>query len=76
MEIDHKIFSKVILLLSTVVLSLLRIQEGQLSVSFEKVCTILVNSLEDSIFKFRTTLFIYFMANNADPDQLASSEAN
>ena len=40
-EIDHEIFSKIIL-------SLLLIQEGQLSVSGEKMCTILVNCLEDS----------------------------
>ena len=40
MEIDHEIFS-------TVILSLPMIQEGQLSVSGEKMCTILVNSLED-----------------------------
>ena len=40
MEIDHEIFSKVIL-------SLLLIQEGQLSVSGERMCTILVNHLED-----------------------------
>ena len=40
MEIDHKIFS-------TVILSLLLIQEGQLSVSGERMCTILVNCLED-----------------------------
>ena len=39
-EIDHEIFSMVIL-------SLLLIQEGQLSVSGETVCTILVNRLED-----------------------------
>ena len=39
-EIDHEIFSKVIL-------SLLLIQEGQLSVSGERMCTILVNRLED-----------------------------
>ena len=39
-EIDHEIFSMVIL-------SLLLIQEGQLSVSGETVCTILVNCLED-----------------------------
>ena len=38
-EIDHEIFSMVIL-------SLPLIQEGQLSVSGERVCTILVNSLE------------------------------
>ena len=40
MEIDHEIFSMVIL-------SLLLIQEGQLSVSGERMCTILVNRLED-----------------------------
>ena len=40
MEIDHEIFS-------TVTLSLLLIQEGQLSVSGERMCTILVNHLED-----------------------------
>ena len=38
--IDHEIFSAVIL-------SLLLIQEGQLSVSGERMCTILVNHLED-----------------------------
>ena len=37
---DHKIFS-------TVILSLPLIQEGQLSVSSERMCTILVNRLED-----------------------------
>ena len=40
MEIDHEIFSMVIL-------SLLLIQEGQLSVSGERMYTILVNRLED-----------------------------
>ena len=39
-EIDHEIFS-------TVILSLPLIQEGQLSVSGERVCTVLVNRLED-----------------------------
>ena len=39
-EIDHEIFSMVILSLSL-------IQEGQLSVSGERMCTILVNRLED-----------------------------
>ena len=39
-EIDHKVFS-------TVILSLPLIQEGQLSVSGERICTILVNRLED-----------------------------
>ena len=40
MKYDHEIFS-------TVILSLPLIQEGQLSVSGEKMCTILVNCLED-----------------------------
>ena len=39
-EIDHEIFS-------TVILSLPLIQEGQLSVSGGRMCTILVNRLED-----------------------------
>ena len=39
-EIDHEIFS-------TVILSLPLIQEGQLSVSGERMCTILVNRLAD-----------------------------
>ena len=39
-EIDHELFS-------TVILSLPLIQEGQLSVSGERMCTILVNHLED-----------------------------
>ena len=39
-EIDHEIFS-------TVILSLPLIQEGQLSVSGERMCTILVNHSED-----------------------------
>ena len=38
-EIDHEIFSTVI--------PSLPIQEGQLSVSGERMCTILVNRLED-----------------------------
>ena len=37
---DHEIFS-------TVILSLWLIQEGQLSVSGQRMCTILVNHLED-----------------------------
>ena len=37
---DHEI-------LSTVILSILRIQEGQLSVSGERMCTIPVNRSED-----------------------------
>ena len=40
MEIDREIFS-------TVILSLRLILEGQLSVSGERMCTILVNHLED-----------------------------
>ena len=39
-EIDHEIFS-------TVILSFPLIQEGQLSVSGERMCTILVNRLEE-----------------------------
>ena len=39
-ETDHEIFS-------VVILSLPLIQEGQLSVSGERKCTILVNHLED-----------------------------
>ena len=39
-EIDHEIFSTVILFLPL-------IQERQLSVSGERMCTILVNRLED-----------------------------
>ena len=39
-DIDHEIFS-------TVILTLPLIQEGQLSVSGERMCTILVNLLED-----------------------------
>ena len=39
-EIDHEIFS-------TVILSLPLIQEGHLSVSGERMCTLLVNCLED-----------------------------
>ena len=41
-EIDHEIFS-------TVILSLPLIQEGQLSVSGDRMCTILVNRLEDCL---------------------------
>ena len=40
MEIDHEIFS-------TIILSLPLIQEGQLSVSGERMCTLLVNRLQD-----------------------------
>ena len=39
-EIDHEIFS-------TVIVSLPLIQEGHLSVSGERMCTILVNRLEE-----------------------------
>ena len=53
-EIDHEILSTVIFslllnqeILSTVIFSLLLNQEGQLSVSGESMCTILVNRLED-----------------------------
>ena len=40
-KIDHEIFSK------SIILSLLLIQEGQLSFSWERMCTILVNRIED-----------------------------
>ena len=40
LEIDHEMFSMVIL-------SLPLLQEGQLSVSDERMCTILINRLED-----------------------------
>ena len=40
MEIDHEVFS-------VVILSLRLIKEGHLSVSGERMCTILVNCLED-----------------------------
>ena len=40
MEIDHEIFSAVIL-------SFPLIQEGQLSVSGERICALLVNRIED-----------------------------
>ena len=40
MEIDHEIFSMIILTLP-------QIHEGQFSVSGERMCTILVNHLED-----------------------------
>ena len=43
-EIDHEIFSEIF---STVIRSLPLIQEGQLSVSGERMCTALVNRLED-----------------------------
>ena len=39
-EINHEIFSTVILFLPL-------IQEGQVSVSVERMCTILINCLED-----------------------------
>ena len=39
-DFDHELFS-------TLILSLPLIQEGQLSVSGERMCTILVNRLED-----------------------------
>ena len=48
-EIDHEIFSMVIL-------SLTLIQQEQLSVSGERMCTILVNRLEDVLLDKLTTL--------------------
>ena len=47
-EIDHEIFS-------TVILSLPLIQEGQLSVSGERMCTILVNNLEVNVWLGKLT---------------------
>ena len=49
MEIDHEIFS-------TVILSNPLIQEGQLSVSGERMCTILVNRLEDKAWPVKVWL--------------------
>ena len=43
MEIDHEIFS-------TVILSPQLIQDGQLSVFSERMCTILVNCLEEKVW--------------------------
>ena len=40
MEIDREIFS-------TIIISLPQIEEGQLSVSGKRMCTILFNGLED-----------------------------
>ena len=48
-EIDYGIFS-------TVILSLPLIQEGQLSVSGEIMCTILVNLLEESVCQVKVWL--------------------
>ena len=48
-EIDHEIFSTVILFLPL-------IQEGQLSVSGKRMCTILVNRFEDQAFGKLTAL--------------------
>ena len=44
-EIDHEIFDHEIF--SMVILSFLLIQEGQLSVSGKRMCTIQVSGLED-----------------------------
>ena len=52
-EIDHEIFS-------TVILSLPLIQEGQLSVSGERMCTILVNS-----FPTRTAVMSHYHSSAA-----------
>ena len=48
-EIDHEIFS-------TVILSLPLIQEEQLSVSGERMCAILVNRLEDHAYSIKVWL--------------------
>ena len=49
MEIDHEIFSTVILFLPL-------IQEGQLSVSGERMCKMLVNHLEDKVYPVKVWL--------------------
>ena len=48
-EIDHEIFS-------TLIFSLPLIQEGQLSVSGERMCTILVNHLEEQTYPIKVWL--------------------
>ena len=49
MEIDHEIFS-------TVILSLPLIREGKLSVSGKRMCTMLVNHLEDKAYPVKVWL--------------------
>ena len=46
-EVGNILSWRLIMEFSTVILSLLLIQEGQLSVSGGRMCTILVNRLED-----------------------------
>ena len=46
-EVGNILSWRLIVIFSTVILSLPLIQEGQLSVSGERMCTILVNRLED-----------------------------
>ena len=46
-EVGNILSWRLIEIFSTVILSLPLIQEGQLSVSGERMCTILVNRLED-----------------------------
>ena len=46
-EVGNSLLLRLIMKFSMVILSLPLIQEGQLSVSGERMCTILVNGLED-----------------------------
>ena len=62
-EIDHEIFS-------TVILSLLLIQEGQLSVSGERICTIVINCLEDEACPVKVWLGKLTMLNMTPLDCL------
>ena len=59
---DHEI-------ISMVNLSLRLIQEGQFSVSGERMCTLLVNRLEDSAWQVKMW-GRHVQANNVDPDQI------
>ena len=51
-EIDHEIFS-------TVILYLLLIQDGQLSVSGERLCTILVNNTDQTLHSAASDLGLH-----------------
>ena len=52
LEIDHEIFS-------TVILSLPLIQDGQLSVSGERMCTILVNNTDQTLHSAASDLGLH-----------------
>ena len=52
LEIDHEIFS-------TVILSLLLMQDGQLSVSGERMCTILVNNTDQTLHSAASDLGLH-----------------